>query len=229
MRDGLQKLRNKTHKSLFYRVRMKFFRKPASAPTRLGVFPGTFNPVTNAHLALAEAAIQVLDHVVLVLPMQFPHKAVSGASLDERLDMLGQVVENNPRLSIATTEGGLYWDIAREFRAALGAGLEVVFVCGRDAAERIVTWDYGSPGAAAAMRREFRLLVAARGGPYHPPPEWQSSIEVLPLDPCFEEVSASEIRRRAAAGEPWEHLAPAAIHPHIRKIYGASRPLVQSL
>jgi nicotinic acid mononucleotide adenylyltransferase len=78
------------------------------------------------------------------------------------------------------------------------------------------------------MRREFRLLVAARGGPYQPPLDWQSSIDVLPLDPCCEDVSATEIRRRAAVGEPWQHLAPAAIHPLIRQIYGTSRPLLQS-
>jgi nicotinate-nucleotide adenylyltransferase len=208
---------------------MKFFHHPAPAAARLGVFPGTFNPVTNAHLALAEAALRFVDRVVLVLPLQFPHKPYSGASLEERLEMLAQAVENHPRLSIATSDGGLYWDIAREFRAALGPGLEVVFVCGRDAAERIVTWDYASPGAAEAMRREFRLLVAARGGPYRPPEEWQSSIDDLPFDTCFDEVSATEIRRRAAAGEPWEHLAPPAIHSHIRKIYTGPLPLLQSL
>jgi nicotinate-nucleotide adenylyltransferase len=207
---------------------MKFFRKPPFTPAKFGVLPGTFNPVTNAHLALAEAALQVLDHVILVLPRQFPHKTYSGASLDQRLDMLAQVAANHQQLSIATSDSGLYWDIARECRAAFGPSLEVVFLCGRDAAERIVTWDYGSRGAAAAMRREFRLLVAARGGPYHPPQDWQSSIDVLPLDPCFEEISATEVRRRVAAGEPWEHLAPAAIHPHIRQIYGSSRSLLQS-
>ena len=207
---------------------MRFLGQPATVPTRLGVLPGTFNPVTNAHLALVETALRVLDHVILVLPRQFPHKGYSGASFEQRLDMLAQVALNHRQLSIATSDGGLYWEIARECRAALGEALEVVFVCGRDAAERIVTWDYGSPGAAEAMRREFRLLVAARGGPYHPPLDWQSSIDVLPLDPRFEEISATEIRRRVAAGEPWQHLAPAAIHPRIRQIYGASRPLLQS-
>ena len=207
---------------------MKFFHPPPFNAAKLGVLPGTFNPVTNAHLALAEAALRVLDHVVLVLPLQFPHKTYSGASFDQRLEMLTRVAENHQRLSIATSDGGLYWDIARECRAALGASLDVVFVCGRDAAERIVTWDYDSPHAAAAMRKEFRLLVAARGGPYRPPEDWQSAIDALPLDPCFEEISATEVRRRVAAGEPWEHLAPAVIHPHIRRIYGVSHSLLQS-
>jgi nicotinate-nucleotide adenylyltransferase len=207
---------------------MKFFRQSAAIPVKIGVLPGTFNPVTNAHLALADAALQILDHVILVLPRQLPHKIYLGASFDQRLEMLAQVAENHRQVSIATSDGGLYWEIARECRAAIGESVEMVFVCGRDAAERIVTWDYGSLGAAEAMRREFRLLVAARGGPYVPPPEWQSSTDVLPLDPRLEEISASEIRRRAAAGEPWEHLAPAAIHSHIRKIYGASDSLVQS-
>ena len=207
---------------------MTLWHPPAAVPARIGLLPGSFNPVTNAHLALAEAALTRLPHVVLVLPRQFPHKTFADATLEQRLEMLTRVAENHQRWSIAVSDGGLYREIARECRAALGESLEVVFVCGRDAAERIVTWDYGSPDFAEAMRREFRLLVAARGGEYQPPEDWQSSIDPLPIEACFEQVSASEIRRRVAAGEPWEHLAPGAIHAHIRRIYGPSRPLLQS-
>ena len=53
---------------------MEFFRRAAGRPNRLGILPGTFNPVTVAHLALAHAALRHVDEVVFVLPRVFPHK-----------------------------------------------------------------------------------------------------------------------------------------------------------
>src|ERR1017187_7191447 len=42
-------------------VSMQFLRRCTVEPYRLGVLPGTFNPVTVAHLALVEAALAVVD------------------------------------------------------------------------------------------------------------------------------------------------------------------------
>ncbi|MGD0784120.1 MAG: adenylyltransferase/cytidyltransferase family protein, partial [Candidatus Aminicenantales bacterium] len=67
---------------------MDFFRRLSGAPARLGVLPGTFNPVTVAHLALARAALAVVDEVLFVLPREFPHKEYAGASFDQRIEML---------------------------------------------------------------------------------------------------------------------------------------------
>jgi hypothetical protein len=78
----------------------------------------------------------------------------------------------------------------------------VSMLCGRDAAERIVHWDYGAPGAIEKMLEEFSLLVAARRGEYVPPPSLAHAIGRLELDGEFDHVSASEVRRRIAAGEP---------------------------
>src|ERR1051325_5057741 len=151
---------------------MDFPHRAAGNPKRLGILPGTFNPVTVAHMALARAALSQVDEVVFVLPRVFPHKTYSGASFDERIEMLRAAVADNPAFSIATAEGGLFVEIARECRAAYGDGVTLSFLCGRDAAERIAGWDYGRPGAFPEMLREFELLVAPRSGAYDPPPEF---------------------------------------------------------
>ena len=65
-------------------------------------------------------------------------------------------------------EGGLFVEIAREARVHY-PGAEIYLVCGRDAAERILTWDYGDPEFAEKMLHEFGLLVAPRSGEYVPP------------------------------------------------------------
>jgi hypothetical protein len=41
----------------------------------------------------------------------------------------------------------------------------------------------------------------------------------LELDGEFDHVSASEVRRRIAAGEDWEHLVPAAVRDRVRRLY----------
>src|SRR6266568_1101956 len=148
---------------------MQFFRRCSANPGRLGILPGTFNPVTVAHLALAAGALSVVDEVVFVLPRQFPHKVYSGASFAQRIELLVTALEAEGRFSVAASEVGLFAEIAAECREAYGADARLSFLCGRDAAERIANWDYGRPGAFQEMLNGFDLLVAARSGEYCPP------------------------------------------------------------
>jgi nicotinate-nucleotide adenylyltransferase len=194
---------------------MQFYRRAASAPVRLGILPGTFNPVTVAHLALATAGLEAVDQVLLVLPRVLPHKVWSGASFDDRVSLLLEAVAGEERLSVASTERGLFVEIAEECRESYGAGVKLSFLCGADAAERIANWDYGDPAAFAHMMRQFDLLVAERGGrfalPHRP----------LKLEGDHAAVSASEVRERIARGDSWEHLVPAAVRDRVREIYSA--------
>jgi nicotinate-nucleotide adenylyltransferase len=198
---------------------MEFFRRSADQPYRLGVLAGTFNPVTVAHLAMAEAALAVVDEVVFVLPRQFPHKTYSGATFEQRVELLGMALEGERRFSVAACERGLFVEIAGECREAYGADVRLSFLCGRDAAERIANWDYGHPGAYLEMLKQFDFLVAARCGEYCPPESVLSSFARLELSGAFDQVSASEVRTRISQGEPWEHLVPAAVLRRVSEIY----------
>jgi nicotinate-nucleotide adenylyltransferase len=196
---------------------MRFLRRASIAAKRLGVLPGTFNPVTVAHLALARAALAHVDEVVFVLPRVFPHKDYSGASFDDRVAML-QAAIDEPAFSIATADGGLFVEIAQECRIEYGQDVRLAFLCGRDAAERIAGWDYGRPNAFSEMLRGFELLVAARDGRFEPAPEHAAAVRSLNATGT-EAVSATEVRERAARGEPWEHLVPAPARPLARQVY----------
>ena len=198
---------------------VKFFQRSADKTCRLGVLPGSFNPITVAHLALAEAALNVVDEVVFVLPREFPHKTYTGASFAQRVELLGLALAGQRRFSAAATEGGLFVEIAEECREAYGADVRLSFLCGRDAAERIADWDYGRPGAFAEMLGQFDLLVAARAGEYCPPESLSNSIASLDVAGAFDHVSASEVRARIAGGEPWRHLVPAPVVQRVSEIY----------
>ena len=160
---------------------------------------------------MADAALALVDEVLFALPRAFPHKEYTGAEFETRLEWLRAALAGYPRFSLAATEGGLFIEIAQEARAVYGAGTELFFLCGRDAAERIVGWDYGEGDGIEKHLEKFALLVAARGGVYEPPAKIRNRVHGLALPPGLDEVSSSEVRRRMGAGEPWRDLVPDSI------------------
>jgi cytidyltransferase-like protein len=193
---------------------MKLIAAPESRPTRLGLLPGSFNPPTRAHLALAESALGFVDEVLLVIPQAFPHKTWEGASPEQRIEMLRRVTAARPRIGAAVTEGGLFIDIAREARRLFPES-EMHIVCGRDAAERIISWDYGQTGSIEQMFEEFQLLVAPRQGGYVPPQHLVYAVRALPLA-SYDDCASTRVR---TAAENWRSLVPAEIADLVEQIY----------
>jgi nicotinate-nucleotide adenylyltransferase len=159
-----------------------------------------------------------LEEVLFLLPGVFPHKTYAGATYEQRREMLLAAVGEEPQFSAGTTDRGLFIDIARECRMVYGSGAEFFFLCGRDAAGRIVNWDYGDERPFAEQLREFQMLVAPRGGAYEPPPELASRIHPLDLPAALEACSASAVRAAIAAGGAWEHMVPDAVAGIIRRL-----------
>jgi nicotinate (nicotinamide) nucleotide adenylyltransferase len=187
--------------------------------TRLGVLPGTFNPPTLAHLALGHAALQHCDRVLFVLPRSLPHKDYGGVGFEDRLRLLERAVAEHPQFAAASSQGGLFLEIAQECREAYGRDVEIAFLCGRDAAERIVEWKYERPEMLAEMFEHFSLLVARRQGEYVAPEHLQSRIRCLDVDLAFDAVSATEVRERIASGTEWRQLVPEAIAQEVERLY----------
>jgi nicotinate-nucleotide adenylyltransferase len=201
-------------------VALEFFRRAAGKPRTLGVLPAGFNPPTRAHLALASAALGIVDEVLFVLPREFPHKTFESASFAQRMEMLLAATGGDSRHSVGSSEGGLFVEIARECRDAYGDETALVFICGRDAAERILNWDYGQPDAFERMLQDFEMLVAPRAGDFRPPDEMRGRIRSLSVDGGLSAISATEVRERVRRGQPWEHMVPVEIISMVGKIYG---------
>jgi nicotinate-nucleotide adenylyltransferase len=198
---------------------MQFLRRARGRPSRLGILPGAFNPPTVAHLALAQSALSQVAETLFVLPKSFPHKLYDGASFEARIEMLQAATADSPYFSIAVSESGLFRDIAAECRQAYGEDTRLSFLCGRDAAERILGWDYGDETSVTGMLREFDLLVATRRGELEAPLHLRHAIERLNLSDDLDLVSSSEVRDRIARGEPWEHLIPEPTRKLAGEIY----------
>lgn len=186
---------------------------------RLGVFPGAFNPLTKAHVELARAGRlqHRLGQIAYVLPTAFPHKRYSEAPFEARLGMLRAALGDEPGSAICSSGKGLFVEICEEIREICGGDVELYFLCGRDAAERIVNWDYGEGISFPQQLQRFQLLVASRGHGYDPPPELHGRIHSIELAEEYESVSSTAVREAIRTGKSWRHMAPGEVADWIER------------
>jgi nicotinate-nucleotide adenylyltransferase len=196
---------------------MEFLHRANPRAARIALLPGAWNPPTLAHIAVAKAALSRADEAVLVLPRVFPHKEFEGPGPDRRAAWLAACARASG-LSAALSDGGLFIDVARECRAATRASA-IFLVCGSDAAERIVGWDYGPGDSIARQLEEYELLVAPRPGGFAPPPGLAPRIHSLDLAADWRGVSSTEVRDRIRRGGAWAHLVPAEIAEDVRAAF----------
>jgi len=199
---------------------LRFVKSSNRRISRLGVLPGSFNPPTRAHMALAHAALEHCDEILFVLPRALPHKNYGGVGFEDRLGLLKSAVEVHSQFSAASSDGGLFLEIAGECRATYGSEVEIAFLCGRDAAERIVGWKYEREEMLAEMFEQFSLLVARRQGEYAAPEHLAARIRCLDIDLGWDTVSATEVRERIASGLDWRELVPEHIADDVQRVYG---------
>jgi pantetheine-phosphate adenylyltransferase len=87
--------------------------------------PGSFDPVTNGHLDIVERAARYFDRVIVAV-IRNPQKTQALFTLEERKDMLAEVLGHLPNVEIDFFKG-LLVDFAREKGAdAIVKGLRAV-------------------------------------------------------------------------------------------------------
>jgi nicotinate (nicotinamide) nucleotide adenylyltransferase len=201
----------------------------AEGPSALGVLGGLFNPITKAHLALAEKARHEfsLDEVVFVLPKIPPHKEFFGASPADRLAMMELALAAHDRFSVGLSTHGLFVDIHRGLEKVYPTGVKAYFITGTDAAERILAWQYTDPAQALAdMFRRFELIVAQRGSAFQIPPDplaprYADKIHTMQLPAEYSALSSTLVREYIRQGRPISHLVPEPVERFIieKEIY----------
>lgn len=188
---------------------------------RVAILPGSFHPPTIAHEGLANVALERVDAVVFALPRAFPHKSYDGVDLDGRLQMLIRLAAADERFAVAVSDGGLFIEMARELRQYAPHIDTPIVLCGRDAAERIVSWPYDDAVSIESQLAEYRLLAASRGGLFQPPEALAEYVETI--DAQWDDVSSTTVREAITSGAPWRHLVPERIHAEVERLYSRSR------
>lgn len=151
---------------------------------RTGAYPGSFNPPTTAHLAIARAAMEQrrLTRVDLIVSRRALDKEhVERPLLEHRIAVLEEMARPRPWLGVVVTEHQLLVDMAE--------GHDVLVV-GADKYEQL--HDAGYYGSARArdlaLRRLPELAVVTR------PPHLAPAEHALHVPPECHEVSSTAAR-----------------------------------
>jgi nicotinate-nucleotide adenylyltransferase len=206
----------------------------ASVPRIL--YGGTFDPVHQGHLAVAEAAAAAFDSDIFLIPSADPpHRAPPGADAGQRASMLDLAIKGHPRLHVdrreLRREGPSYSvDTLLDVRTEIGPSAPLVWLLGADAFCNLHRWYrwrdlFTLAHLAIATRPDHPLeglvpeLQAASAGRWasHPAELVRAASGLLlPLDLPPRQEAASELRHRIAAGGHWEDDTPPAVAAYIR-------------
>ncbi|MEW6689662.1 MAG: nicotinate (nicotinamide) nucleotide adenylyltransferase [Pseudomonadota bacterium] len=177
----------------------------------IAILGGTFDPVHNAHLAIARRALEALDaQQVLFIPTGHPrYRQRAVASDAHRLAMLRLALAGEPRFAIDARElapgaSGYTIDtllsLGRDF-----PGAKLVLLMGADQYEKRHGWHRW-----ADIEKRCELAVFARAG--RRIDEGVNAIQMPPLP-----ISASDIRARLARGEDVAALVPPPVAAYIAR------------
>ncbi|HKR98949.1 MAG TPA: nicotinate (nicotinamide) nucleotide adenylyltransferase [Candidatus Dormibacteraeota bacterium] len=181
------------------------------------VYGGTFDPVHNGHLAIAAQVLQQTGAIsVWFMPAGLPslHRPPAAAVAD-RVDMLRAALEHQHGMALRTDEterAGVSYTVdtmkalrrdhpQKAFRVLIGA----------DAARTLPRWHR----AAELLAAEQFVIVNRSGVEAMGEHELARlgfdprAVELLRVD--SPDISASEVRRRAAAGLPLNGLVPKTV------------------
>jgi nicotinate-nucleotide adenylyltransferase len=177
----------------------------------LAILGGTFDPVHNAHLAMARCALGELGAVrVLWLPTGAPHyrqPPVAGAG--DRVAMLRLAIAGESRFAIderelAPAASGYTVDTMIQVRAELDSKTPIVLLLGADQYAKLETWHRWRD-----LLQLCRIAVFARPG-WNAPDGRADRMTLPEMD-----ISATEIRRRVALGEDVSAMLPAPVLGYI--------------
>lgn len=191
------------------------------SPSRPLYFGGSFNPIHHGHLICARAVAEACGYarVTLIPSGQPPHKPVSTqlASATDRLEMCRLGTTDDPLFSVSPIElertGPSYTIATVQELAAAGSG-RVDWLIGADMLLYLPKWH-----RATELLHEVHFVIMARPG-------WKIDWDTLPfeyrtlknnvIEAPMIGVSATDIRRRAAAGASIDYFTPKAVCQYIR-------------
>ena len=195
---------------------------------RIGIFGGTFNPVHQAHLILAERchADAKLDAIWFVPSAQPPHKpGVDLAPFAHRVEMLSLAIAGRDGVfRIETSEadraGPSFTADTLEDLGRRHPGHEWAFIVGGDCLPDMAKWFAPERIVAAASI----LVVGRPGTPTWGRSEFAASLglapELVQLDEVASpqiDISSAEIRRRIGEGRSVRYLLPRAVEIFIKE------------
>ncbi len=156
---------------------------------RIAIYPGSFDPVTNGHLDIIRRGLRILDELVILVSYN-PNKT-SLFPVEERVNMIKEVIGDNPRVSVDSFSG-LLVDYVKK------AGTEIVLRGLR---------------AVSDFEYEFQMALMNR--------RLDRDIETVFLMTGYKwfYTSSQLIREAASFGGSVKGLVPETVHKRLQEKY----------
>lgn len=170
-----------------------------SAKEKIGLFGGSFNPIHNRHIEIAQKAMEQfgLNRLIFVPTAHPPHKQLNAVSDEERLEMVELAVAGQKGFEVSTVEmnraGTSYTiDTLHWFKDQYPKA-ELFFLIGEDTLTQLFTWKRAEEVVALC-----HFLVAPRVGvgPYSPGELAKAGVRFSFVTMDGNDVSSSEIREK---------------------------------
>lgn len=192
---------------------------------RLAILGGSFNPVHNGHLYLAQSVIDQFDYdkVVFIPVLIAPHKGIiMDVTAEQRLDMLRLGTANNHKFEVDTCElereGVSYTSVTISYLEKKYEGKiegKIGLIIGDDLAEGFSSWR--NPDMLA---ENTDIILAHRLFS-----EKNSCVPFLyphkELHNALLPISSTQIRESIGKKDSWRYLVPEAVYEYIvnRNLY----------
>jgi nicotinate-nucleotide adenylyltransferase len=192
---------------------------------KVGIMGGTFNPIHNGHLFLAEQAYEQLglDKCLFMPSKNPPHKKEQEiTSSEHRLNMVRLAIRDNPHFEASTIEldreGMTYTADTLKLLTSKHPNTEYYFIVGADSLLQMPQWK--------DPQTVFRLSTIAAAGRNHLSEdilnqqirglkeEYDARIILLQMPDL--EISSADIRDRIADGKSVRYYLPEQVTVYIK-------------
>ena len=93
---------------------------------RVASYPGSFDPITNGHEDIVRRALNFCDRVIVAVAHRASQRKEGLFTINERLELIGRVFEDEPRVSVDDFEGLLVHFAQRQDARLMIRGLRAV-------------------------------------------------------------------------------------------------------
>jgi len=154
------------------------------------VYPGTFDPVTNGHLDLVHRCSALFDEVVVAVLRNT--EKIPLFAIEERVQMLENVVRRLPNVSVTTFEGLLVDFAVRSGASVIVRGIRAVS-------------DYEYELQMAMMNRRLSAKV--------------ETVFMMPAE-AYSYLSSRLVREISLLGGSVHGLVPSLVERRLKQMYG---------
>ena len=93
-------------------------------PRKIAVYPGSFDPITYGHIDIIKRGLRVFDSIIVAVARNSTKNSLF--SIDERVELIRDVLADNPRARVDTFEGLLVDYVRSQEATVIIRGLRAI-------------------------------------------------------------------------------------------------------